>query len=130
MRERAGGVELESELGQVEALAPAVEERVGIRRAGEGREGVVFALEGRGRAAEPERGEIRGSDAVARRETGVEWARVLGRVVGPREEPARLLHGEAEGHRLTLRAQAEKVTGSGRGSEAAADRARVEPAVI
>src|SRR5262245_64193759 len=123
MRERAGGVKLEGEFGQVEALAPAIEERVGVGRAGEGCERVVLAFEGRGGPAEAERGETGGGDAVPRRETGVEGTRMLGGVVGPREEPAGLLHGEAESHRLPLGAQAEQVA-RGRGSpEGAADRA-------
>src|SRR6202795_4513943 len=109
MREGARGVALVGQLGEIEALTPVAEERVRIGGARKRGEGVVLALEGRGRTAEAEPGQTGRRRAVPGGEARIEWARVLGRIIGPGQEPACLLHGEAEGHRLPLRAQPEEI---------------------
>src|SRR6266571_3784675 len=86
--------------------------RVRIGRAREGGEGVVLALEGRARAAEAQTGQTGRRRAVPGGEAGVERPRVLGGVIGPGEETAGLLHGEAERDSLALRVQPEQIAGS------------------
>ena len=130
MGEGARRIALVRQLGRVEARAPAGEERVGTRDPGERGEGVVRAVEGARGPAEAEAGEVCGGGAVAGCETRIERPGLLGGIGGPRQEPAGLLQGEAEGDRLTLRPQPEETPGGGRSPEGPGDRARVEPATI
>src|SRR5262245_37052478 len=110
--------------------APALEESVRVGRAREGREGLVLALEGRGRAAEAEASQRGRRRAVPRGEPWIEGARVLGGVVGPCEEPRGLLHRETEGDGLALWAEPEQVAGGRRRAEGAAYGARVKATVV
>ena len=55
---------------------------------------------------------------------------MLGRVIGPGQEPRGLLHREAERHRLPLRAQVEEIAGRRRRAEDARHRARMKAAVV
>ena len=128
MRERAGRVELVGVLGEVEALAPAVREGIRIRGAGECGEHVVLALERRGRAAEAEPREARRRGAVARRDARRERARVLRRIVGPREQTGGLLQREPERDGLSRCIQSQKVAGGRGRAEDARDRARMKAA--
>jgi hypothetical protein len=128
--EGAGGVALVRELAEVGALAPRGQQRLPSRAPRECGEGVVPAVERRRRPAEPEARERGRRHPVARGEPGVERPRVLGRVVGPGEEPARLLQGEPERDRLAARVESEQVAGGRGRAEGPAYRRRVEPAGV